>query len=341
MPQYHIYTVRDFALDENFQQWVLKPDVKNNYEWSNWLKQHPEKEKVIAEAITLVKSIHFRDYHLTAEQKDQLWDAVWDNIATDHTSEISAPQVPAKGRLHRLFSWKYAAALLLGVLLGTLWLTHEDRQFHALTMSTSTLPGQTKRLVLPDSSEVVLNAGSGLVFAQKEKGIREVWLDGEACFHVHHTAQNAKFIVHTFDRLSVEVLGTTFNVNNFGNKIAVALQEGSVKLNITELQSQQQTQLYLQPGEVLSYDKQDGEYSKSKTDVMKITAWTQGLLMMDEYTVADAILFMQQVFDKQVTVKDTKMLRYRVSGSMPIVYNADTMLIQFEKAFGVHFYRKN
>lgn len=337
MQQYHIYTARDFALDENFQQWVLKPDVKNNYEWNNWLKQHPEKEQVIAEAITLVKSVHFRDYHLTTDQKDQLWDAIWDNIATDDIAALSTPKVAVK----RLFPWKYAAALLLGVLLGTLWLTRQDRQFHAQTLSTSTLPGETKRLMLPDSSEVVLNAGSRLVFAQKEKDVREVWLDGEAWFHVHHNLQNAKFIVHTFDRLSVEVLGTQFNVNNFGNKITVALQEGSIKLNITTPQSQHQTQLYLQPGEVLSYDKQDGEYTKCKTDVMKVTAWTHGQLMMDEYTVADAIQFMQQVFDRQVFVKDTNMLSYRVSGSMPIVYNADTMLIQFEKAFGIHFHRKN
>lgn len=338
MQQYHIYTARDFALDENFQEWVLKPDVKNNYEWSNWLKEHPEKEKVVAEAIKLVRSIHFRDYQLSADQKDQLWDAIWDNIVADDMVETSAPSIPAKSRVRRLFSWKYAAALLLGILLGTLWLMHPDRQFHALTLSTATLPGQTKKLLLPDSSEVVLNAGSRLVFAQKSQEVREVWLDGEAWFHVHHTPGNAKFIVHTFDKLSVEVLGTKFNVNNFGNKIAVALQEGSVKLNITE--QQHETQLYLQPGEILSYNRDGGEYSKCKTEVAKISAWTQGQLMMDEYTVADAIQFMQQVFSKEVSVKEPKMLRYRVSGSMPIVYNADTMLVQFEKAFGVHFYSK-
>ncbi|SFE55251.1 FecR family protein [Chitinophaga sp. CF118] len=340
MQQYHIYTARDFAMDENFQQWVLKPDVKNNYEWATWLKQHPEKEAVIAEAITLVKSIHFRDYQLTGEQKDQLWDAIWDNIATDETAELPVLPVANRSRFYRLFSWKYAAAILLGILLGTLWLTHTDKQFHALTLSTATLPGQTKKLLLPDSSEVLLNAGSRLVYAQKEANVREVWLDGEAWFHVRHTKENTRFIVHTFDRLSVEVLGTQFNINNFNNRIAVVLQQGSIKLNIKEQQGQNETQLYLQPGEMLRYNKQDGEYTKSRTDVTKVIAWTHGQLMMDEYTVADAIQFMRQVFDRQVSVKEPKMLRYRVSGSMPIVYNADTMLIQFEKAFGVHFYKQ-
>jgi len=336
LPQYHIYTARDFALDEDFQRWVLKPDVKNNYQWETWLREHPEKQKAVEDAIILVKSIKFRDYQLSGEQKDQLWDTIWDDIATD---ELPVQTMPQKSRLHKLFSWKYAAAVLLAVLLGTLWITHENKQFQALTLSTSAAPGETKRLLLPDSSEVILNAGSRLLYAQKDALLREVWLDGEAWFHVHHTKENTKFIVHTYDRLSVEVLGTQFNVSNFGNKIAVTLQQGSVKLHITEQQDQHETQLYLQPGEMLRYNKQDGEYTKSRTDVTKIVAWTHGQLMMDEYTVADAIQFMQQVFDKQVSVKDTKMLRYRVSGSMPIVYNADTMLIQFEKAFGVHFYK--
>lgn len=332
MPQYHIYTARDLALDEDFQQWVLRPDVKSNYQWENWLKQYPEKKETVEEAVMLVKSVHFRDYQLTNKQKDALWDAIWDDIAADDHPEQHITPTPVK---RRLFSWKYAAAILLGLLMGTLWLTRSSNKFQPITQSASTLPGQTKKLVLPDSSEVLLNAGSKLVYTQKNSEVREVWLDGEAWFDVHHTKNNAAFIVHTFDRLSVEVLGTQFNISNVGNHIAVALEKGSIRLNITE--QQHATQLYLAPGEMLRYDKRDGAYTKSKTDVIKATAWRHGQLMMDEYTVADAIQFMQQVFAKQVSVKDPKMLRYRVSGSMPIVYNADTMLIQFEKAFGVRF----
>jgi transmembrane sensor len=329
LQQYLIYTARDFALDENFQQWVLRPDVKSNYQWESWLKEHPEKQQAVDDAVILLKSVQFRDYQLSADQKDQLWDAIWDGIATD-----GLPQEPAPVR-QTFWKWQYAAAVLLAVLLGTLWSTQQNKSFKAVTLSTSSAPGQTKRLLLPDSSEVLLNAGSRLVYAQKEEKLREVWLDGEAWFNVRHTKKNAKFIVHTFDKLSVEVLGTQFNINNFGSRIAVTLQKGSIKLNISE------TQLYLQPGEMLRYDKQDGAFTKSKTDVTKVVAWTHGQLMMDEYTVADAIQFMQQVFAKQVSVKDTKMLQYRVSGSMPIVYNADTMIVQFEKAFGVHFYKHN
>jgi transmembrane sensor len=328
LPQYHLYTARDFALDEDFQQWVLRPDVKSNYQWENWLKQYPGKKAVIDEAAALVKSIQFKHYQLSGEQKDALWDAIWDDIAT----EPVIPELPVR---KRFFNLKYAAAVILGIVLATIWLSRPAKEFRAVSMSTATRPGETRRMVLPDSTEVLLNAGSRLVYTQKDKHLREVWLDGEAWFNVRPTHGSAGFIVHTFDHLTVEVLGTQFNVSNRGDNISVALEQGSIKLNIKE-----QTQLYLQPGEMLRYNKQDGAYAKSKTDVTKVTAWTRKLLMMDEYTVADAIKFMQQVFDKQVTVKDPKMLQYKVSGSMPIVYNADTMLIQFEKAFGVRFIKR-
>ena len=340
MQQYHLYTARDFALDEYFQEWVLRPDVKNTYHWDTWLKLHPEKKSIVDTAIQLVRSIHFRDYLMTPTQKEQLWDNIWENIAADDMAGLSPTPAPTASRL-KIFTWKYAAAVLLFVFLGTLWLLMRTSSFQPITTSVATLPGQTKRLLLPDSSEVLLNAGSRLLYTQKEPLVREVWLDGEAWFHVTHKKDNRSFIVHTYDHLSVEVLGTRFNVNNFGNKIAVVLQEGSIKLNITEQQEQHITQLYLRPGEMLRYDKTDGEYSKSRTDAEKVTAWTRGQLVMDEYTVADAIQFMQQVFDRHVTVKDPRVLRYSVSGSMPIIYNADTMLMQFEKAFNVRFNKRD
>ncbi|MCF6402874.1 FecR domain-containing protein [Chitinophaga filiformis] len=340
MQQYHLYTARDFALDEYFQEWVLRPDVKNTYYWDTWLKLHPEKQEAVDMAIQLVKSIHFRGYQMTAADKEQLWENIWDSIAADDINALSSTPAPAASRF-RIFSWKYAAAILLFILLGILWLFMRTPPFHTVTATVATQPGQTKRLLLPDSSEVFLNASSRLLYTQKERLVREVWLDGEAWFHVKHKEDNRSFIVHTYDHLSVEVLGTQFNVNNFGNKIAVVLQEGSIKLNITEQQGQHVTQLYLTPGEMLRYDKKDGDYSKSRTDAEKVTAWTHGQLIMDEYTVADAIQFMQQVFDRHVTIKDRRLLQYSVSGSMPIIYNADTMLMQFEKAFNVRFDKRD
>ncbi len=51
----------------------------------------------------------------------------------------------------------------------------------------------------------------------KEGTSREVWLKGEAFFHVSKTPTKARFIVHT-ERFDVVVTGTQFNVMNRAGK---------------------------------------------------------------------------------------------------------------------------
>jgi hypothetical protein len=61
---------------------------------------------------------------------------------------------------------------------------------------------------------------------------------------------------------------------------------------------------------------------------------------MDNYSLEDAVSFIQQTFGKNVVINDNRLLTNKISGSMPIIYNLDTMIIQFGSAFNVHFHKK-
>ncbi|HVI45252.1 MAG TPA: FecR domain-containing protein [Chitinophaga sp.] len=327
--KYISHTARDFALDEDFQQWVLHPEVRNVF-WEHWLSQHPEKDAVVAEARRLVHSIGFRSYELPAEEKAQLWESVWSGLEEEPVA-TTVTTTPFRWSQH---FWKYAAVLLLGLLLTGVW-----RWYYAapqpVILSIHTRLGEKKTFMLPDSSEVTLNADSRLLYAARDHRLREVWLDGEAFFHVKHTSSHKKFIVHTYDDLKVEVLGTQFNVNDRGKEIAVVLQQGSIRLSIGG--KGRAADLMLSPGEMLRYNKNDGGYTKSEVNATHFTSWHNGRLEMDDYSLSDAVAFMQQVFGKTLIVRDTQLLGYKVSGSMPIIYNADTMMVQLEKVFRMKF----
>ena len=79
--------------------------------------------------------------------------------------------------------------------------------------------GKISRLVVPDSSVVVLNANSTIKYEKKwdKNAPRELWLNGEAFFDVKHLDNDHKienyerFIVHT-NNTTVEVLGTSFDI---------------------------------------------------------------------------------------------------------------------------------
>jgi len=81
---------------------------------------------------------------------------------------------------------------------------------------------------LPDTSEVVLNAGSSISFNEKTwSDNREIDLKGEAYFKV---AKGSKFTVRT-PQGEVVVLGTQFTVNARENFFEVVCFEGLVQVN--------------------------------------------------------------------------------------------------------------
>lgn len=101
------------------------------------------------------------------------------------------------------------------------------------------------RLTLEDGTKVWLNAASSLSYPTAFKGReRKVQLTGEAYFEV---AKNSKqpFRVVIGDSATVEVLGTSFNINAYGDEpvVRTTLLDGSVRV------TKREEFLQLQPGQ--------------------------------------------------------------------------------------------
>src|SRR5690606_19326478 len=97
------------------------------------------------------------------------------------------------------------------------------------TMSTPT--GGQYRLMLPDGTEVWLNAASSITYPVAFAGSeRNVSITGEVYFEVKKNAAKP-FKVKVKEQV-IEVLGTRFNVNAYDNEDAIktTLAEGTVKV---------------------------------------------------------------------------------------------------------------
>lgn len=329
---YAAYTAQELALDERFQQWVLHPEATDGF-WTNWCAANPEKAADVALAITLVQGIGFKPYVLAPAEKDQLWDTLWEHMGEEeHHPAINTTTTYIPAWYKR--AWKYAAALLIGVAAATGWLLLQPKATGSQTLALHTAYGETKTCYLPDSTAVTLNANTRLLYTATDTS-REVWMDGEAYFNVQHEKGQRPFSVHTYDKVSVAVLGTAFTVSSMGEKVKVVLEEGSVRLHIGDAYTKNEHILNLRPSEMLTYDKISGAFTKTTIVTSMYTAWQKGRLEMDNYTLADAAQFMQQVFGQHLVVADRNLLQRRISGSMPIVYNADTMLLQLGRVFKV------
>ncbi len=98
---------------------------------------------------------------------------------------------------------------------------------NSLNESVTTQYAETKEIVLPDTSEIVLNAESQVTYDEKDWGNkRNISLQGEAFFKV---AKGNTFTVTT-DQGTVTVLGTQFNVENRDGFFEVTCFEGVVSV---------------------------------------------------------------------------------------------------------------
>lgn len=99
--------------------------------------------------------------------------------------------------------------------------------FSSTTTAVKTLAGNTEKIVLPDESQVVLNAVSTLQFDENNwESERKVHLEGEAFFKVE---KGEHFDVVT-PAGTITVVGTQFNVKQRNNYFEVTCYEGLVRV---------------------------------------------------------------------------------------------------------------
>lgn len=142
----------------------------------------------------------------------------------------------------------------------------------AVAYNTLTTPkGRQFQLELPDGSKVWLNAASSITYPARFTGKeRHVTINGEAYFEV---AKNAALPFKvTTGKVTVEVLGTHFNINAYDDEASIntTLLEGSVKINTQEI-----IQL-LQPGQQAQV-RQNAIQLVKNADVDQAVAWKNGV----------------------------------------------------------------
>ena len=151
----------------------------------------------------------------------------------------------------------------------------------------STPRGGKYQIVLPDGSNVWLNASSTLQFPTVFTGNkREVKLTGEAYFEV--TKNNEKQFNVIVGNMEVKVLGTHFDINAYDDDDAIktSLLEGSVKIskgNETD---------FLKPGQQAVLEKTGGKLQIRNADMDAVMAWKNGLF---QFEGADITTIMKEI----------------------------------------------
>lgn len=202
-----------------------------------------------------------------------------------------------------------ACLLLLGGVSG-LYL-FRGMETDANTFVLETAYGEKSKLILADGTVVWLNAGSSLHYAGDfNTKNREVFLTGEAYFEVTRQSDGTPFTVNT-DRYSVLVKGTKFNVSSYPEDLSAttALLEGSVDILYSG------KHIPVAPGELLSFDKQNGSFSRQKVQASQYRSWTEGRVEYDKITLSELATRLSRMYDVRIHLDDNleKETAFRVS----------------------------
>ncbi|SDK98916.1 ferric-dicitrate binding protein FerR, regulates iron transport through sigma-19 [Catalinimonas alkaloidigena] len=307
MPYQH-FTSKDFLQDERFCRWVRSPDPESDAFWQQWLRAHPEQQPEVEEARQFLVWMQQNQQSPSDAQLERMWHTI-QQAQTSPADATPARLVPLRRSPVR---WMAAASVtvLLSTLCYLFWMNRER------TFTTGN--GERLSLLLPDSSEVMLNANSELRYPARWTGQRDVYLEGEAYFSVRPLTSDTgrvKLVVHT-PKLAVEVLGTRFNVAAREARTRVVLESGKVRLTTP------QEVMLMQPGELVDYTDR---LVKERIDPRAYTAWTDDELILDNKTIAEIAEILEETYGLQVTIADTSVANLRLSGSLEMD-SADAIL---------------
>lgn len=189
--------------------------------------------------------------------------------------------------------------------------------FQSDVVTYQTSFGETREINLPDGSKVVMNGNSTLSFIPdwNTDEAREVQLAGEAFFSVVHTQNDQQFIVRTIDEVSVEVLGTEFNVHNRRHITKVVLNEGKVKVNIQVDDEKQE--VVMAPGESVTYSQTTQEYQKQIVNTETYTSWKDDLLIFEDQSLQEIAHILEDSYGYKIHFANNEISKYKFRASIP------------------------
>jgi transmembrane sensor len=292
--------------DKNFQK-VLS-------EWTGF--SEGEKAEVYSEYGLMAKDVEFLhqlwlglDFHSFEHPKahieEALTETVWKMAERKNTNSENRPI----RRLYEQFA-RIAAILIIPIIIYTTYIQFfkVDRDLAEATSQIITVSSQAGTIInttLPDGSKVCLNAGSSISYPNHfDGGTRNVLLTGEAYFQVVKNKEMP--MVVSAGNVNLKVYGTSFNVNAFPSEasVKVTLVEGSVSMSSPSGKFKGSDEIFIKPGQTVSYFDDSKKLIVQDEDTFFYTAWKDGILVFRNSTFETVLKQLSRKFNVDIELKD-------------------------------------
>ncbi|MEK6781658.1 MAG: FecR domain-containing protein [Bacteroidota bacterium] len=259
-----------------------------------WRTQLPENERYYngMKEIFALSSKHYSQR--TNEQLNINVDEEWGQFVKTITKKVTPVRPIIPESPFRLWL-KIAAALLVvvvsGVVINYIVFRKTDIQFQTAD--------QTLSITLPEGSIITLNQHSQLSYASTfgEKN-RNVSLKGEGFFEVKRDVQ--KPFVIKVEQGTVEVLGTSFNVQSYDHRkeIEVTVQTGSVRFSVPETKRE----VKLTAGQKGIYSKTEQSLIGEPNDDLNFLSWNTRKIVFVESELESVIETLNETYQVNIVL---------------------------------------
>jgi transmembrane sensor len=331
-PDFHKYTSQNLAADESFQNYALRKNTADIEFWEDFIRKHPERQRDFEEAIELLALLDFRKARMAPDKQGE-FDRLLSAIAT-----TGRPVARGRRTLHYM-GYRIAASLAGILLLVSAVYYSATKLFGGESITYESGYGQNITCELPDGSTAILNGNSKLVYKvnRDSRNIREVWLEGEAFFDVVHKGNSEadRFIVH-IPQMTVEVLGTQFNVFNRDDKANIVLNSGKVKLNI--ITSVDTSTVVMDPEEAVEYSRTDHKLVRKQVNAETLTSWRNKVWVFENTPLDKIAEMIEYNFGVQTSFGADVDPHEQLAGTVPSE-NLDVLLAVLSKTSNLHVVR--
>lgn len=330
--KYLDYSLQDFLDDDAFIKWVSgkEQDAVAAQFWSEFPVLYPTAAANFEFAASVIRSYRSQEFWDNKDNKARVLERITATIEN---------QGARPARMRWLNNWVRAAAIALVVTAGGYMIVNHYFRSHMEQIATGY--GEMRTVTLPDHSTVTLNASSAISFNEEwsDKKPREVWVEGEAYFDVKHisrTGPGQQFIVHS-NGISIEVLGTSFNVRSRHGRTKVGLITGKIKVDYNKNRS-----LVMLPGDYVEYADNKLSVTRKLDQPEKIKRWTEIQLTFTDATLGEIIETLQDNYGYTVKVTDASLRKLKIEGDINVT-NVEELLTVITTTLNVtidHPYKK-
>ncbi|MBL8265626.1 FecR family protein [Steroidobacter sp.] len=234
---------------------------------------------------------------------------------------------PVQARPVSRANWKIAAAIAgLAVLAGGIsWSVLSSRDPAMTQIAASTA---NKTTALPDGSSLTLRAQAvvQLNFDGEQRRL-ELQPDSGAYFKVHHDA-NRPFVVRAGD-LTVQAVGTAFDVRREAEVTSVTVEEGKVRISAGS------EEWFAAAGERFEFKPSEHRAALSRTSVSNALRWRDGEFAYDGVALSNVLRDINRYSTRQIRTADDATASIPYSGTV-FVRSIDDWLLALESSYPVN-----